>query len=188
MTRHVAAVFALTFLAASAEAHGAQGTSPGFIDGLAHPFLGLDHVIAALAFGLFAARSGAGRALAAAGVFLAALVAGIAWAWAGMDHAAIEWAMAASVALLGVALIWSPAWGAAALMALAIAVGAINGLAHGQDSAALGATGGFVAGIGLGSAALLVVAGLVAPLIETRLHRLAGVVAVLAGGILLASG
>ena len=53
---------ALCLFAGSASAHTGNHLATGFTGGLAHPFLGLDHLLAMIAIGLWAAQQG-GRAL-----------------------------------------------------------------------------------------------------------------------------
>src|SRR6476646_10034240 len=53
---------ALTLVPAVASAHVGVGDVHGFVHGLSHPLSGLDHILAMVAVGLFAARLG-GRAL-----------------------------------------------------------------------------------------------------------------------------
>ena len=61
-TNVLAGVTGMTVLFAgnvSAHTFGAHGA--GMADGLAHPFIGIDHLLAMLAVGIWAAQLGAGR-------------------------------------------------------------------------------------------------------------------------------
>lgn len=66
MVRHVSKLFlSLVFSSlfiSVAEAHTGVGSTSGFVHGFSHPFSGIDHILAMVAVGIFAARLG-GRAL-----------------------------------------------------------------------------------------------------------------------------
>lgn len=146
-----------------AQAHpGLPGHAHGFTNGLIHPLLGLDHVCAMVAVGLWAAQRG-GRALWLVPlVFVAVMALGGMLGMAGIQLPLVETGIVASVLILGVLI-------AAAvrlpLTASAFIVGTFalfHGFAHGAEMppAAAGASYalGFVAasmglhlcGIGLG--------------------------------------
>jgi len=120
--------------AAPAEAHllGAQGA--GFAAGFGHPLLGLDHLIAMFAVGLWAAQQG-GRAqwLVPAG-FVLAMIAGGALGMAGLGAALpIETGIAASVLLLGLLVASRAVLPAAAGMAVVAVFALLHGHAHGTE-------------------------------------------------------
>ncbi|WP_333828554.1 HupE/UreJ family protein [Pararhodobacter sp.] len=141
-------------------AHPGHGPEGGFTQGILHPLLGPDHLLAMLAVGLWAVISG-GRALYVYPLtFMAAMLAGGLLGAQGMAFALTEHTILASVIITGAAAgiaLKAPLWAAA----LALAVfGAAHGVAHGLEgpgSAAYAA--GFVlatgalhlAGIGLGA-------------------------------------
>ena len=91
---------ALTLGSGAALAHGGHGGA-GFASGLAHPFTGVDHVLAMMAVGLLAARQpGAGRwALPAA--FVLAMIAGAVLGAAGIAMPLQEAGIAASLLVFG---------------------------------------------------------------------------------------
>src|SRR5512144_2426323 len=73
----------------------------GWTSGIAHPFLGADHLLAMLAVGFWAAQTG-GRALWAVPLAFASIMAGGAlMAMAGIPLPAVESGVAASVLALG---------------------------------------------------------------------------------------
>jgi hypothetical protein len=102
------AAAALTLVAGVAQAHEGHGVHGAFdlAAGLAHPFAGLDHLLAMLAVGLWSAAAlPAVRRLAGPALFLCALLAG---ALAGAQTGAgglVEVGVAFSVVLFGVALL-----------------------------------------------------------------------------------
>lgn len=163
MIRSIAISFLLVAVASSsAMAHTGAGSATGFVTGLTHPILGLDHLLAMVAVGLWAA-SMRGRAIwslpaAFVGAMLVGGVLGIAWG----GFPLVEVGILGSVVILGLAIASrvSPApVFAAAVVGL---LGVFHGHAHGTEMP-LGASGveyfaGFVvatvslhlAGIGLG--------------------------------------
>lgn len=151
-----AALAALLPLAAAA--HSGHPHEPAAGAGFLHPFTGLDHLLAMLAAGLWAAQLG-GRArwalpLAFAGMAAAGLFAGL----AGLRLPGVEALVLASVAALGLVLAWAARWPWAAGVTLAAAFAFAHGLAHGQE---LPLAAGFSYGTGfVGGTAALLAAGL----------------------------
>jgi urease accessory protein len=156
------AALAAALLPTAALAHTGVGEASGFAHGFWHPIGGLDHVLAMVAVGAFAARLG-GRALwIVPTAFVAMMAVG---GFAGMEGVAlpfVETGIALSVVVLGlaVALGWKlPVAAASALVGL---FAVFHGHAHGAempvDASGLGYAAGFmlatallhVAGIGLG--------------------------------------
>ena len=174
MKKTVLTCLALLAFAGSALAHpGAPGHE--FKDGLAHPLLGLDHLLAAVAVGLWAAQRG-GRALwALPAAFLGAMVLGGAAAAAGVAFPAVEPTLLVSVLVLGLAV----ASAARPPLAVAVGVTALFALAHGNAHGAEAASAAAFLGTVLATAALLT-AGLGLALGLAALRRLAG--AYFAGG------
>ena len=114
-------------------AHPHHNHAGGFGDGLAHPLLGLDHLLAMVAVGLWAALAG-GRALWALPLtFLAAMAAAGLAGVGGAEIDAVEHVILASVILLGaaVALMWKAPLAVA--MPLVALFGAAHGWAHGVE-------------------------------------------------------
>lgn len=171
--------FALASLPVAALAHmGGQphthGLADSFMQGLAHPFTGLDHLAAMLAVGAWSALAfpqlrTAWRVPAA---FVALLVAGAAAGFAGLWMPGVEPMIAASVLVLGllVAVQKQMPWVLAAALAGVFAF--FHGAAHGYELA--GDAGvvafGALAGMALGSA-LLHVAGMALGHAVMQRHR-----------------
>ena len=131
----VAGILALPTLALAHAGHH-HAADGAFASGLLHPLTGLDHLVAMVAVGLWAAQIG-GRAVWALPVaFVAALVAGGALAMAGVGLPLVEGGIAASVFVLGACIL------AAFRPPLAAALGAtagfalFHGYAHGAEMAA----------------------------------------------------
>jgi len=152
------AAAALAALPALALAHPAAAPhAHGFLDGLAHPLGGLDHLGAMLAVGALAARAGR-RAWLAPTVFVAGLLAGALAAAAGLAVPAVDPLIAFSLFAFGVLLAWHAPLAPAAVAVLAGGFAWFHGAAHGAELGAGAALAGMVlatallhaAGVGLG--------------------------------------
>ncbi|MGE0714063.1 MAG: HupE/UreJ family protein [Alphaproteobacteria bacterium] len=128
------AAFALTLLLpASAFAHTGAGDVGGLAHGFMHPLGGLDHVLAMVAVGLFAAHLG-GRALwAVPAAFVVMMAAGGALGMAGVGLPAVETAIALSVLVLGAAVALRAAPTTAVAMGLVGFFAIFHGFAHGAE-------------------------------------------------------
>ena len=188
--RGAAALAGLTALAAGpASAHPGHAHE-GFAAGLLHPVTGLDHVLAMVAVGLWAAGCGRRALWAWPCAFVSAMLAGYALGAAHPGATGVDGAILASVIILGAAIATAgraPFWVGVATVA---AFGALHGYAHGAE-APPGSGWAFPAGFAL-TTALLHGAGLVAGLAilkagRPRLLRGLGL-GVAVGGVALALG
>jgi urease accessory protein len=104
MTRRlVIPIAALMFLTSTpAFAHLNHAEHGSLSAGLSHPFSGIDHILAMIGVGLWAALLGGRAVWAVPTAFLIAMIAGFAAALAGMPLPFVEPAIAASVVVLGV--------------------------------------------------------------------------------------
>jgi urease accessory protein len=100
-----------------AQAHIVTAESMGLISGLVHPLTGIDHILAAVAVGLWAALSGGASTRSVAAVFLVMLGLGAVAGFAGIPLALVEPALALSLIAVG------------ALIALRVCVTRVTGLA-----------------------------------------------------------
>jgi urease accessory protein len=178
-----------TVMAVPALAHTGPGAAHGLASGLLHPLLGLDHVLAMVAVGLWAGLVGGRARLAYPLAFVAMMVVAGLWGMSGAELAGVEIGIAISVVTLGlaIALQLTPplAAGAAACAIFAI----FHGHAHGAELPADASGVAYAAGFVLATAALhglgLAIAGGLAaraPLVA----RVAGGGLVLAGVAILA--
>lgn len=155
---------ALFSLPAIANAHTGAGPTHGFFHGFEHPIFGLDHLLAMLAIGLWAAQIG-GRALWAVPLtFVATMAVGGALGMAGISLPFIEPAITLSVLLLGLMIAFAVRLPLAAATPLVAIFAIFHGHAHGAempaDVSGLAYAAGFLAataalhaaGIGLGIA------------------------------------
>jgi urease accessory protein len=127
------ALVALCLFAGTASAHTGHHAITGFLSGLGHPLSGLDHLLAMIAIGLWAAQQG-GRALwavPAAFVGTMLLGGGLALGEVALPH--IETGIAASVLVLGLLVATRQRWGVAAGMAIAAGFALVHGYAHGLE-------------------------------------------------------
>ena len=179
LMKKTAAVAALCLLAAPAMAHPGHGEGAGFLAGLAHPFTGIDHLLAMLGVGLWGGqqRRGWGQPATFLGMMLLGALAGM----VGLTLPGLETGIAATVALIGLAIALAlalPNW----LGMLLVGVFALaHGNAHGQELPAASAACGFM----LASAMLLCAGRVVGQVLAGRVLRVAGVALTAAGVVLL---
>ncbi|HAO32717.1 MAG TPA: HupE/UreJ family protein [Candidatus Competibacter sp.] len=131
-------LLALALLATSgvAQAHTSGLPHLDFTAGLDHPIGGLDHVLAMVAVGLWAAQVG-GRALWLAPLtFVLTMAAGGALGFLGIQLPLVELGIAGSVLILGVLIMLASRLPPAASMALVGAFAVFHGHAHGAEMAA----------------------------------------------------
>jgi urease accessory protein len=185
---------ALVLVPSLAFAHpGPPGHTHGFIDGMLHPLTGLDHILAMVAVGLFAAQLG-GRALWAVPASFVTVMA--AAGFAGMNGVALpltETGIALSVIALGGVIALRVSMPLAAAMAMVGFFAVFHGYAHGietpDNASGLLYGAGFVAatallhgmGIGLG-----LTIGRLQGVYGRNLVRVAGSVAAVIGVAMLA--
>lgn len=124
----------LCLLSGTASAHtGDHTTFTGFSGGLAHPLLGLDHLLAMIAIGLWAAQQGGRATWAVPAAFVGAMALGGGLAWSGIALAHAETGIALSVLVLGLLVATRRRWTLAAGMAIAAAFALFHGYAHGLE-------------------------------------------------------
>ena len=143
-----AALLLLPGLAWPHPGHGA-----GVVGGFVHPFLGLDHMLAAVAVGIWASRLGGRATWALPVAFVVATAAGAALGFAGIAAPLTELGIAASVLLLGLLVVLDARFGLGAATLLAAAFAPWHGAAHSLEASAsaepLAYAAGFLAATGL---------------------------------------
>jgi urease accessory protein len=165
-----AAGAALLAIALPAAAHPGHGT--GFLAGLAHPFTGIDHMLALLAVGLLSRQGRHSYLLAPAFLAMAAFGAAVCGA-VPLAGAALEMAIAAGVLLLGVLAAGAVPLPAALALPVVAACAFVHGLAHGRELAGTASGAGFL----VASAALIALGAVPG----TRARRVAGAAIGVAG-------
>jgi urease accessory protein len=134
MLRLTSLVLAATLaMLAPALAHTGVGDANGFVHGFTHPINGIDHVLAMVAVGLFAAHLG-GRALWLVPLsFVAMMAVSGALGMSGLGLPFVEVGIALSVVALGIALATGFRITATAAMALVGFFAIFHGHAHGAE-------------------------------------------------------
>lgn len=132
------ALASLTLGCGMAQAHTGHGVT-GFMEGLVHP-LGLDHLLAMVAVGVWSVRAlPAGKTWQGPATFLLALLLSAAVAASGVSLPYLEHAIALSVVLFGVMLVFAQSqMPVAAGLGLVALAASLHGLAHGAEMPASG--------------------------------------------------
>jgi urease accessory protein len=180
-----AAALLIAPLAHAHPGHGAEGFAEGFF----HPFTGIDHILAMVAIGLWAAQRG-GRALwAVPAVFVTVMALGGIAGTAGISLPFVEQGVALSVLLLGILVAAAVRWPVSASIAVAGLFALFHGHSHGAEMpvsvSGLEYGTGFVAATALLHAAGIGAAMLAHKVGRTTLLRLSGGVIAAAGAWLL---
>jgi urease accessory protein len=179
------ALAALLLVPTAAFAHTGIGTVHGFAHGFAHPLGGLDHILAMVTVGVFAAQLG-GRALwLVPATFVLAMGAGGTAGAAGISIPLVEIGIALSVVVLGAIVALKAKAPIAVAMGMVGFFAIFHGYAHGaempQDA------GGAAYGLGFVMAtALLHVAGIGFGLLAGRFCQRHGAIATRVAGSLVA--
>ena len=184
----ISAIAAFAVLPTAALAHPGHGG--GFAHGFGHPLGGLDHVLAMLAVGLYAALLG-GRALwLVPASFVVMMAAGGVLGMAAIVLPYTEIAIALSVVALGLAIALRANLPVMAAMVLAGAFAIFHGQAHGAEMPANAAGLGYAAGFLLATALLHgagIALGLATSRFGWRIAQASGGAIALAGVALLVS-
>lgn len=148
------AAAALALSASGASAHVGFGATHSFSQGLMHPFIGLDHILAMVAVGVFAAQLG-GRALwLVPASFVLMMVVGGSLGMAQIEVPYVEAVIATSVIVLGLAIALNASMPTAAAMALAGFFAIFHGQAHGAEMPIDAMSALYASGFVLGTAML----------------------------------
>lgn len=124
---------AVAATATTAEAHTFGAAGAGFAQGMAHPFGGLDHLLAMVAVGLWAAQSG-GRALwLVPASFVTMMVVGAVLGMTGVQLPMVEGGIMASLLILGGLVAFARRMPTVAGVALTGALAVFHGHAHGAE-------------------------------------------------------
>ena len=144
-----------SLLAASmAQAHPGHAVD-GLIAGIAHPFMGLDHLLAMVAVGLWSAAAfGAARRWRGPAVFLAMLLLGAVLATTGLVLPQVEAGVAFSVVLLAALMLGARRVPVSVGLVIVAVVALLHGQAHGVEWQAGHSLRAYAAGFAAGSMAL----------------------------------
>lgn len=148
--------FALTVVALPTAAHPGHGLeAAGFAAGLAHPFTGLDHLVALLASGFLAARLSRNSGLALLAAVLAALAGGTIFAHGMAGWSWIEAGIAVMLMALGAWLLLPAQQARALKIATVIVFALFHGAVHGAEAPADAHWALYLTGLFTGSAIVL---------------------------------
>jgi urease accessory protein len=154
---HVLRIAALSapvlLIAGAAEAHTGLGQPMGFASGIAHPFVGADHLLGLLAAGVYAGAHGAVRRIWL--LLLAGVGGGMLAGAVALPPAALALGLAASSLAVGLALLFELRLAERWVVAGAVGIGLLHGHVHGAEMVAAGAGASYGAGFMLGTALLL---------------------------------
>ncbi|MDM8164858.1 HupE/UreJ family protein [Roseovarius sp.] len=185
MTRTLTAL-ALTLAATPAFAHLPPGEYGSFLAGVTHPIFGLDHVLAMVAVGLWAAQIGGRSVWGVPTAFVATMIAGFLLALAGLPLPFVEPAILTSIVVLGLVVALALRPDPRLAMALVGAFALFHGHAHGGE---LGGASALQFGAGFAIAtALLHAAGLGVAVAASRLTTGNAPALRLLGGLTSAAG
>ena len=185
-----AAVMGLA-LAAPASAHsGIEPHSHGFTAGFLHPLMGLDHLLAMLGVGVWAAQLSKRATWLVPAAFVAVMIAGAGLALSGAPLPMVEFGIAGSVLVIGALIAFGTRMPVGLAMGLVGLFALFHGHAHGTELPGFAHPAAYGAGFAIATA-LLHVAG-VGIVLAVRQHaarlpfRVAGAaMAVVGGGLLL---
>jgi len=177
---------------APALAHTGAGSAHDLAHGFLHPFGGLDHVLAMVAVGLYAAQLGGRSLWLLPAAFVGTMIVGGLLGWAGVPLPMVERGIGISVVAMGVAIALGLRLPVAAATALAALFALLHGHAHGGEGTQLASFASYAAGF-VAATVILHAAGIVAGLGLDRLgalpativKRTAGATGALAGIVIL---
>ena len=133
MGRLAGVLLALLFWTQAAHAHPETGHAGGFLSGFRHPISGLDHVLAMIAVGLWGAQLGSPAIWVLPVAFPLVMAFGGMLGLLGVPLPGVEYGIAASAILLGVAVLFEvrPPLAVAAMLVGIFAI--FHGHAHGTE-------------------------------------------------------
>ncbi len=190
--KHTRLALALALIPTLAHAHPGHGAEIGGIGwGLAHPFTGLDHILAMIAVGLWAVQIGKRALWVLPLSFVSAMALGAALGMGGVRLPFVEPAILASVIGLGALVAFAARLPLGASAALVAVAALFHGQAHGSEMPANASGFLTMAGFIIATAmlhAIGVAGGLVLQRIAHRRAIRAAGVAIFSAAILLGLG
>ncbi|SDT89119.1 urease accessory protein [Pseudomonas pohangensis] len=151
--RQIFATLALLFSPALAMAHPGHDAT-GLLAGLGHPLAGLDHLLAMLAVGLWAAQQQGAACRALPLTFVGSMLAGAVLGYSGIALPGTESAIAASVMAFSLLVVVAARLPLAVAVSLTAAFALFHGVAHIQELPANGSVASYASGFLLATAGL----------------------------------
>jgi urease accessory protein len=147
------AVLSLLLVSGSAFAHPGHGG--GLLAGLVHPYSGLDHMLAMMAVGLWAAQQKSPGAIWKIPLaFVSAMLVGGILGYAGMALPHVEAGIAVSVLVLGLLIAFTLSLPTMAAMSIVAVFALFHGVAHGAEMPLASNLASFAAGFALSTLSL----------------------------------
>jgi urease accessory protein len=140
------ALLALCLIGSPAFAHIGLGQSETFSSGFLHPLGGIDHVLAMVAVGLYAASLGGSAIWLLPAAFIGTMVVGGVLGYAGLSLPYVEQGIGLSVVLMGIAIALGMRLPTAVAMGVVSLFALFHGHAHGSEGAQLAAFLPYAAG------------------------------------------
>jgi urease accessory protein len=150
---------ALFLIPTFAQAHPGHGADGGLAHGFTHPFGGLDHILAMIAVGLWAAQLGKRALWSVPATFVGVMLLGGALGMGGFTLPFVEQGILASVFILGLLIAFTSRLPLAASAAVVGVFALFHGCAHGAEMPADSSSFAYMAGFAIATA-LLHAAGL----------------------------
>jgi urease accessory protein len=193
MRMRVLIAAALMLVPSAALAHPAISEAHGFVQGLAHPLGGLDHILAMVAVGVFAWQLGGRAVWAVPATFVLIMALGSMLGIADIGIRGVQIGIAASVIVLGAIVAFRVNASVAAAMGVVALFAIFHGHAHGAEMPLAAASVPYALGFMLATA-LLHLAGVALGFVIGRAgesygrlgYRFAGGLVALAGIAILA--
>lgn len=187
--RSAALGFAAAALASGpAFAHTFGAAGSGFAQGVVHPFLGVDHLLAMVAVGLWSAALGGRARWAVPAAFVAAMAFGAALGMAAAPLPSVELGIALSVLVFGLLIGFGARLPLPAGLALVALFALFHGHAHGAEAPEAAAPALYMLGFALATASLHLAGLGLGTLMARQGARTAARFARLSGGALAAAG
>ena len=144
----------LILTATAASAHTGHDAGTGFISGLLHPMLGLDHLLAMAAIGFWSARQSATLKSSTPLFVIGGMILGAGIAWSGLSLPGVETGIALSVLLAGILIATMAKLPTALGGTLVAAFMVFHGFAHGTEMPVGAALVAYLAGFSIATLAL----------------------------------
>ena len=138
-----------------AQAHSVTTDTMGLLSGVVHPLTGADHMLAAIAVGIWAAVSGGSRARSVIAVFLGMLSLGAVAGFAGASLELVEPVIALSVITLGVLIALRASLPRLVAPAVAGGFALFHGYAHAEGLTLMAGSAWYLMGLLMATSVLL---------------------------------
>lgn len=157
-------------------AHAHNGVPKGFISGITHPVLGLDHLLAMISVGMLSVQIGGRAIFTVPASFVALMMVGGIIGLYHIEFGYFELAIALSVAALGAAIMLDKHMMIPLAMAFVGFFGFFHGYAHGLEIPKLATSWAYVAGFMLGTIGLHITGIIIAHFTSTQVLRYIGAI------------